>query len=130
MGHGVLVEASPHLKPWRQAVSAAALEARSQQGIDTLLDGPCSLAVVFRFPRPRSHYGKTGLRPSAPLWKATKPDLDKCLRAAADALTHVLIRDDSQIVSLSGAKRWTAEDETPGCTITLIPHLDVKTPSC
>ena len=122
--------ASVELKPWRQAVSAAALEARSQQGINAVLEGPCTLSVVFRFPRPKGHYGKQGLRPSAPIWKVTKPDLDKCLRAAADALSHVLIRDDSQIVSISAAKRWAAEDETPGCTITLIPHLDVQAPRC
>lgn len=127
VGHGVLIESSPQVKPWRQAVSAAALDARRQTGLQSLLDGPCTLSVVFRFPRPKGHYGKSGLRPSAPLWKATKPDLDKCLRSTADALSQVLIRDDSQIVALSAAKRWVAEDETPGCTITLIPHLDAQT---
>ena len=130
VGHGVLIESSRQVKPWRQAVTTAALEARRQAGLDGVIDGPCTLSVVFRFPRPKGHYGKTGLRPSAPIWKATQPDLDKCLRSTADALSHVLIRDDSQIVSLSAAKRWAAEDETPGCTITLIPHLDAKAPGC
>ena len=123
VGHGVMVESSPNVKPWRQAIAAAALEARTTAGINTLLDCPCTLSVVFRFTRPKGHYGAKGLRPSAPIWKASKPDTDKLARATLDALTSVLYRDDSQIVSLSASKRWATDDEPPGCTITLIPHL-------
>ena len=48
------------------------------------------LDLLFRFPRPRSHFG-TGrnagqLKPSAPFYVRTRPDLDKLARAVGDAL--------------------------------------------
>lgn len=121
--NGRLIEDNPATKPWRATVADAALAARIAQGINTVLDCPCSLSIVFAFPRPKSHYGKRGLLPSAPQWKGTKPDIDKTSRAILDAITHVLIRDDAQIVSLSAAKRFTTDDEIPGAFITLIPHM-------
>jgi crossover junction endodeoxyribonuclease RusA len=121
LGHGVLVEASTRVKPWRQAVTTAALEARRAAGLHGLVEGPCSVSVVFSFQRPRSHYGRRGLRPGAPLWKASRPDLDKLTRSTLDGLSQALIRDDAQVVTLTAAKRYCGEDEVPGC---LIPHGD------
>lgn len=69
-----------------------------------------AVAVALRFglPRPKGHWG-TGrnadrLKPSAPAWPATKPDVDKLERAVLDALTGVLWADDSQVVMLSADK--------------------------
>lgn len=69
-----------------------------------------AVAVALRFglPRPKGHWG-TGrnadrLKPSAPAWPATKPDVDKLERAVLDALTGVLWADDSQVVVLSADK--------------------------
>ncbi len=124
VGHGVLIESSPNVKPWRQAVSAAALDARRRHGIHEPLRSPCTLSVVFLFPRPKGHYGTRGIRPSAPRWKTTRPDLDKLIRSTADALTSVLLFDDSQMVSICASKRYCLPDEIPGCLVTLIPHVD------
>jgi crossover junction endodeoxyribonuclease RusA len=71
-----------------------------------LLTGPCRLVVVFYFPRPKSHYGARGLKPSAPGWVTRTPDLDKLVRAVGDSLTGVCVRDDSLIVELVAMKRY------------------------
>ena len=121
--NGRLIEANAHTRPWRATVADAALSARQEHGLQQPLDQPCSVSLVFLFPRPASHYGKRGtLRPSAPQWKSSKPDVDKLSRAILDGLTHVLIRDDAQVVSLSASKRYMAADEVPAALITLIPH--------
>jgi Holliday junction resolvase RusA-like endonuclease len=90
----VVSDANPRVKDWRVAVVAAAREVYR----GTLLDGPLSLRVLFRFPRLKGHLGKRGLLPSAPPYPATKPDATKLLRALEDALTGILWRDDAQVV--------------------------------
>lgn len=77
-----------------------------------------AVAVALRFglPRPKGHWG-TGrnadrLKPSAPAWPATKPDVDKLERAVLDALTGVLWADDSQVVILSADKVYSATPMT------------------
>lgn len=65
--------------------------------------GPVEVLVVAWLPRPRSHYG-TGrdvgrLRPSAPAFPTTTPDVDKLARVVLDGLTDGgLWRDDAQAV--------------------------------
>lgn len=110
IGRGVMIEQSPHVRAWRQDVTAAAKEAA---GADwTPLHGPVRVDIDFRFARPRSHYG-TGrnaavVRDSAPRWPAGRPDVDKLTRAVLDALTAAGIwRDDAQVVDLSAYKDWT-----------------------
>jgi hypothetical protein len=103
-GRPVVVEDSKN-KPWRQEVAGAALEAL--QALDSWHEtaGPLfadeALAVVFTFvrPRPLGHYGASGaVRSSAPAHPVTRPDVLKLARAAEDALTGIVWRDDSQIV--------------------------------
>ena len=117
-GRVSLVESSARVKPWREDVRAAALDAYSGPA----LTGPLYVEITFWIPRPRGHYG-TGrnadtLRPSAPEYPAGKPDVDKLARAILDALTSAgTWRDDSQVVSLSAAKVYATRDHRPGCRI-------------
>ena len=110
----VLIEASRTTAPWRATVTAHVRQAMTGQ-----INGPVRVACVFDFPRPASHFGtgrNAGLvRPSAPsIYKASKPDLDKLLRAVLDGVTDAgAWRDDSQVAHLSAVKRW-ADAETPG----------------
>lgn len=48
-----------------------------------------------------------------------KPDGDKLVRCVWDALTDVVIADDSQVVSWSGSKREAEPDEQPGARIAI-----------
>jgi Holliday junction resolvase RusA-like endonuclease len=95
------------LKPWREAVKFAALDAMAaREGTGdpfSLLGGPLYVETVFTFPRPKSHY-RTGrnahlVRDDAPMFHTVKPDIDKCVRATRDALTDAGVWTDDATVS-------------------------------
>ena len=119
VGNGVLIESSARVKPWRQDVRAAALEA------DTHFDGPVSLTVGFLLRRPASHF-RTGrnahlLRDTAPTYPGKKPDIDKLLRSTLDGLGESGIwRDDAQVVEVVARKLY-ADHEPTGAHITIEP---------
>jgi len=115
VGNGRMVEASAKVKPWRFAVSQAALETK-----EPMTDRPVMVQITFMFNRPKSHYNSKGqLKPTAPLYKQTKPDLDKLCRSTLDGLTNVLLKDDSQVVNLICCKIYAEEGELPGALITI-----------
>lgn len=113
-GRGILVESSAKVKPWRQDVKAAALEARNGS---LPLDGPLVARLVFTLPKPKSAPKR---RQS---WPDRKPDLSKLLRSTEDALTDAgVIADDARIVEFERlAKVFPGEDpealEVPGARI-------------
>lgn len=111
-GRAVLVEgrrgpAREHFQSWRNAVASAALAARSGS---ELIVAPVELDVSFYFPRPKSHYGQgrnaAVVKPSAPAVHTSKPDLDKLIRTIGDAITGVLLRDDSLICQVTATKLY------------------------
>lgn len=103
------------LKPWRHAVTAAVV-AGTPDGWDP--SAPMSVAVLFRFGRPKGHFtGSGALRPAAPEYKTTRPDLDKLVRAVLDACTDAgAWRDDSQVFHLAAGKFWSTR---PGLDLTI-----------
>lgn len=138
-------QTAKRLKPWREAVKQAALDATrigqpvavgggtltAHQG--TLADA-LFLRVTFTFARPKSHY-RTGrnaqlLRDDAPLYPAGRPDLSKLLRSTEDALTDAGIwRDDAQVVMCTAWKRYVGESgglDRPGAVLHIGP-LDLTT---
>lgn len=102
------------LEPWQAAVGWRA----KAQGLRPVR-GAVSVSAGFRFPRPKGHYGKRGLRPSAPAHHTVKPDLDKLSRAILDGLTGIAFVDDSQVVILDVRKEWAAEECEAGAWITV-----------
>lgn len=86
---------SKRSKPWQAAISAEGVQVMNG---NALLEGPLAVTFLFNQARPRGHYGKRGLRPSAPTHPTTRPDVLKLARAAEDALTGIVWRDDAQIV--------------------------------
>lgn len=110
VGHGVMVESSKRVKPWRAAVRTAAIEAMHGQPPRT---GPLEVWLRFIMPRPKSHLrqGRAQtdgwrLLPSAPRQHTGKPDVDKLVRAVLDALTGVAWCDDAQVVAVHGEKGY------------------------
>jgi Holliday junction resolvase RusA-like endonuclease len=96
-------DAAKKSRPWKDAVTqeaGPAMEGRE------LLRGPIGLRLVFIRARPKAHYGKRGLLPSAPKYPTTKPDLTKYVRGVEDALRGVVWKDDSQVVSQANDKRY------------------------
>lgn len=98
-------EDNPRVKGWRQSVAEEASTV-----VPIALSGPVEVLVEFVFPRPKSHF-RTGryageLRPAAPYWHTSYPDLDKLQRAIGDALSGVVVGDDSQIARWVVYKRF------------------------
>lgn len=107
-----VVDANPKSGAWKTVVSqTAAMHFRGE-----LLGGP--IEVVFRFwvVRPKGHYGKRGLLPSAPEFPAVKPDVLKLARGVEDALSGIVWRDDALIVDEHLSKRY---GETAGVGISV-----------
>ena len=103
------------LASWRSDVAAAAHRHKPE---DWDIHAAVSLRCEFVFPRPLSDYG-TGrnagkLKPSAPLHHTKTPDINKLCRGVADsigdAVAQVLLKNDSQIVSLYATKRYQTDD--------------------
>jgi len=101
------------LRQWRDLVARA-------------WDGPCtlqpvSLVVDFYLSRPKGHFGKKGLRPSAPTDPSVRPDLDKLVRAVLDALTGVAFRDDAQVCGIRARKHYASPPVThPGLRLEMM----------
>lgn len=82
--------------------------------------GPLRLVLGFFMPRPKSHLNRHGdVKPTAPSWHESKPDLDNMAKAVMDAMTQLGIwRDDSQVVQLEISKVYGAR---PGAIVILGP---------
>ena len=121
-----MLDDNKRLKPWRADAIAHLQEAMTAQGIEQYV-GPVRVSATFTYGRPASHYG-TGrnarvVKATAPLWKASAPDLDKLQRAVGDALTQAgVLRDDSLIVKWTAIKIW---GEVAGVDIAVIPASSV-----
>lgn len=97
-------------KSWRQAVEQAGRDWQTEHNAP-LLDEPCKLTLRFRLQKPKSATKKR-------IWPDSRPDVDKLTRAVMDAITDVLITNDSRVCELVVRKTY-AVDVPPGCTITL-----------
>ena len=76
---------------------------------EALWAAPVYVQLDFYLSRPKSHYG-TGrnaqkIKESAPSWPG-RPDVDKLARAVLDALTGLVIADDSTVVELRAGKSY------------------------
>jgi crossover junction endodeoxyribonuclease RusA len=112
VGGGVMIESSKALKPWRQDVRMALLDAAAQPV--ARFEGPVLVRCIFVMPRPVS----TPKRSTPPAVK--KPDLDKLCRAVLDAVGSAGVwRDDSQVVRLIADKRLAEIGETGGLHLTV-----------
>lgn len=115
VGHGVMVESSKSLPAWRQAVTAAAIDAAHHNAWEPPT-GPVILNVVFTLPRPQRP------RHREPI---TRPDLDKLLRGVLDGLVDAaVIGDDAQVTGITAAKTYPNGHldalDHPGVTIVLV----------
>lgn len=110
---------------WRVAIADEARDAITGR---PPIAGPVRVELVFRLPRPRSHFlPANGSRPvpvlriAAPVFVTSKPDADKLARAALDALTGVVFGDDAQVGQLRVTKRYVEAQEGPGVHVAVSP---------
>lgn len=97
-GKPIVVPASKFTKPWMDSIRAAAREFYSGE----LLRCALRLTVEYHYVRPDSDFGtgrnKGILKKSAKKYRTQEPDLSKLVRAAEDAITGIIWKNDSQIV--------------------------------
>lgn len=107
----VITEANPRSKDWRVAVAWAAREA-----IGAPISGPLEVHFTFMMQRLKGHYGKKGLKTSAPKYHTVKPDTTKLIRSTEDAMKGIAWADDSQVARQFGEKVYA---DRAGCLITI-----------
>lgn len=97
-GRAVITTTAKGLAAWRQAVQASL----QGNGIpsDAPWTGPVELRLTFYLPLPKSAPKRRRV------YAVKRPDVDKLQRSVLDALTHVLIEDDSQVVSVHAEKHY------------------------
>ena len=111
VGHGVMIESSAKVKPWREAVVWAARESGLK------IAGAVWAEMIFTVRKPKGAPKKRRTYPS------TKPDLSKLLRSTEDALTDAGVwEDDARVIEYRrAAKVFPGEDpdalDVPGAVI-------------
>lgn len=124
------------LRPWREAVKYAALDALTALTVGAIgdvpvhrppLDGPVVVEATFTLPKPGSAPKR---RRTWPI-KQRSGDVDKLLRAVFDSLTDAGVwRDDAQVIEVTGRKTYPGEHpqalHIPGAVIHVRPHQEVS----
>ena len=113
-GHAILAESCQAVKPWRQDVKAAAIEAMGGAGKGVA--GPVSVLMVFTMPKPKSAPKRRKT------WPDRKPDIDKLCRTVLDGITiGGLSEDDARVTDLWALKCFPGESvdglDVPGAVI-------------
>ena len=99
----IITSATKGLKAWESKIAAAA----GARANGVLLTDPVVVNIAFYLPRPKSL--KKGERPHT-----KRPDCDKLIRGATDALIGIVYKDDAQIVSITATKAYVeTQDEAP-----------------
>jgi crossover junction endodeoxyribonuclease RusA len=110
----VITDACKGSRDWKTDVKHAG----QKEYAGPLRQGALAVRLVFLVVRPKAHYrtGKNAasLRDGAPVYPTTKPDVLKLARAVEDALTGIIWRDDSQIVTEHLSKRFA---DAPGVRV-------------
>lgn len=108
------------LVAWRRLVARAARQSTRQSFAH---QAPVELALTFVLPRPST------VRRAEP---ATRPDLDKLIRAVLDAATGVLWVDDGQVVGIVARKvyeprggSWATYLAEPGVHVRAMGKMSV-----
>ena len=92
----IITSDNPKNKSWRQETSNEAMIA--MQG-KPMMEGPVELIADFYFDKPKS-------TKKSVVHKITKPDVSKLARSCEDAMTGIVYKDDSQIVSETVRKHF------------------------
>jgi len=98
----VVTSDNKNLKQWERLIKdrlQQVLPAIPREQRVALWDAPIAISLLFHLPRPKS-------LPKRVTEHLKKPDLDKCVRGAIDALIGMVFRDDSQVVSIGATKQY------------------------
>lgn len=94
----------------------AAIHLKYQMNIQNLdvIEDPVKVEIVFVYPRPKA------LKGDDKIVKATKPDIDNCIKTVFDALTDAGIwKDDNLVVSVTASKYYAPSGHKGQTEITI-----------
>lgn len=124
----VVVNDNPNAKEWQRRIADAAADALATTQQQPFGDGPIALEVGFYLQRPKRFLIAKWASVDVPC--LTVPDFDKACRVVADALTGLVYRDDSQVVTAHIHKHYCAPGDVPRCCITVtalpVPVMPVR----
>jgi Holliday junction resolvase RusA-like endonuclease len=109
-GRARLATKSAPLMAWRTAIATAASSAMRDEPV---MDGPVTVLATFRLMRPVS-------APKRVTVPATRPDLDKLVRALLDGITGVVVRDDALVVRVDAEKVYADDVYPPGVSVEVL----------
>jgi Holliday junction resolvase RusA-like endonuclease len=119
----ILTSANTKMKPYRQQVGWAALDARAKAGHNGLFAEKqiaVSVEVKFYLEKPPSISKKR-------VHLSVKPDIDKLCRSTIDAMTGIMFADDSQIVQLQASKYYGVPERVEivvtNLEVGVVPHI-------
>jgi len=99
---------------WKGQVALAARDHLPLKPIDLAV----AVHLGFQMPRPRGHYGRAGLKASAPEHHLGRPDADNLAKAVLDALVAIGFLRDDRLVRLLFVTKCYA-NAAPGCLVRL-----------
>jgi len=109
----LIIEASPGLPVWRNAVADAVAQAMQDSGDSSKFEGAVKLEAVFYLTR------KPSVKRAYP---TVPPDVDKLSRALLDAIGFGGVwGDDSQVVRLEVSKKYATGEAGVAVTISNYP---------
>lgn len=112
-GRAIVTADNTKTRPWRADVAAHVHSAIGPEIVHP--DG--AVIVGFEFVMPRRKAEPKRVTPP----HTRKPDLDKLVRAALDAITGLAFTDDAQVAKLVAKKRTAAIGEQPGMWLVFGP---------
>ena len=68
------------------------------------------ITFTFNIKRPKSHWNKYSLKPSAPIYHTKRPDIDNYVKFYMDCMNKVVYLDDSQVIELSAKKIYNDKE--------------------
>lgn len=118
-------EGRQRFNTWRQDVQQAAHQAREEGGFELQETEAIQVIIYFYFDRPKSATKKK--RPS----HTVRPDIDKLTRAVFDALTGIIYKDDSQVVTMNITKAYCEGELSSGARIKVdvVVPIDAQEPA-
>jgi len=121
LGRGGFAYNPPTAKAWKRAIKRLLA---SEGYPEEPLTGPVTMSLMFRMPRPPSHYLRGGgLKKSTKREHLQTPDIDNLVKAVLDAMTDLGVWvDDCNVIHLEVHKRWSRPEDA-GVSIDLsAPH--------
>jgi Holliday junction resolvase RusA-like endonuclease len=84
------------------------VKVRIAEIVTSPMNGALHIEFDIRMKRPKKHYGRGGLKDTAPFFHTLKPDIDNIIKFYMDAFNGVLYDDDKQVASIGARKIYAS----------------------